>query len=132
VEALGLKNVWDVIFFYVDEIDGQKVFAEVEKDPPYLKAKIKFSRWAVDHALDRDLETVIIHELLHVVFEPIEIVSRTYCDGSGEVGTELAAAMEITADHLTMVLRRLKYPVEDAAYHDSELTAFRSKKEGIV
>lgn len=125
IKQLGLKGAWDITFYFVPDIDEQKIFAQVNKQPPYRKATIKFSRWAIDNALARELERVVIHELMHIVVDPLNAVARTYFDESGEVGNSLSDAIETVADHVTEVLYYTCYPSADSSYHDTFLTELR-------
>mgnify|MGYP001611769725 CR=1 FL=1 len=103
---------WDITWQFVDKLggaDGEDALARVTPIWPYKRAHIRFVRKPVDGAaLPTELETVIIHELCHLVAAPLwqEITDSL---GEGRVADRLHGTVETLMDAFALGLQYAWY-----------------------
>ena len=118
MRVLCLIGNWGVGYEFKDKItDSHSSFARVYSTAPYHKGFIVFDRPVVDAAQDEELETTIVHELLHLVLSPIMRSNQKYFGDDSFIATELSDSMESICDKLSNVFMAYKYG-GTSAYHD--------------
>ena len=109
MDRLGLGG-WDISWELVDTLPGEATLAIVTQQGSYTTAHVKFTRKGVDGIpTPYEIETVIIHELLHVLANPLSVFERDELGGAGRTAERLHAAVERVVDNISMILYNLRY-----------------------
>jgi hypothetical protein len=120
---LRLVPSWSISFRFTKQISPiNHVFAEITTNAPYCRAMIAFARSHVDAAPRRELELVILHELMHLVLMPVQAPKDTLLGGNNWLADQLMDGIERTADQLAILFLFLKYgPVATVPYQDQNV-----------
>lgn len=107
ITLLSLAD-WDITWQFVDKLagpDGDNAIARVTPIWPYQRAHIRLVRKAVDAAgLPGEIETVIVHELCHLVMAPLwEAIDDVL--GGGTIANRLHGHMETLMDIFALGLQ---------------------------
>ena len=98
---LGLDKQWDFQIEYT-KLEGTTA-AQVDVDHPYKRAVIRFSNKQIFFCDTAFAKRVVVHELVHVLFDEIEGPMGTWF-GGGELGKALHPHIESLVDVLTNLL----------------------------
>lgn len=133
MEALCLTGNWHVGYEFKDKItDSHSSFARIYSIPPYQKGFIVFDRPVVDAAYEQELEATVVHELFHLVLNPIQRKVQEYFGDDCFIATELHDVEESVCDKMAEALMAFRYG-STSAYHDSiTLESVLPKKEKLA
>lgn len=76
-KALGIhKPKWEYTITWSTKDDG--AYAECDAEPEYYKAAIGFNldKMSAERCSRRQVEGIVIHELLHVLFSPYTVIAN--------------------------------------------------------
>ncbi|KKN82272.1 hypothetical protein LCGC14_0310850 [marine sediment metagenome] len=110
-EFLGISHTWEIKFGFTDElgsvISGGEAAATIAFQHPYRQAIIQFSRTQVDRFSNDDLESCILHELIHIIVEEVNGPIKVLIGDDGSVYSELHNHIESLVDALTRIILRI-------------------------
>lgn len=119
--VLGLLSRWDLRIVFVDHVESafdgtQGAMEVVFTGGPYLSAKIRMRRAAFDELSHLERERLIIHELLHILYRPVNSeLTRSLGPGTSEIERRLAWVEEEILDNLAQALLSARYGTDAAA-----------------
>jgi hypothetical protein len=103
LRRLDLYNTWAVSVEIVCPSDLPKdALAAVDLNLPYQRATIRISRGYLARAPDGDLEHNLLHELVHLVLQPLTIVAEKHIPKGAKVHFQYAH--ESVTDAITHLL----------------------------
>src|SRR3990170_5337584 len=113
-EFLGLSQQWEITFSVVDGLRGQSKQGADEADTiadvifayPYLKAHLRIDKGHAVGCSNRDLESLILHELVHILLERIYGPIKEYFGANSAITNNLSSHFETAVDSLTRILLR--------------------------
>ena len=117
VDRLGTGGTWHISYRFKAEINDHKVFAETYQNLPYHKGTVIFDSVCVDAATKEELESAVIHELMHLLLSPMGECLHSQFGNTGYVGKILDDAQEECCENLAEALMHLRYG-HNRAYHD--------------
>ena len=88
---LGLDKTYRFKVFFLDElVTGGDSVAEILTEPPYKSAFVNFLNSFGENADEADIERAALHELLHLIVNPIKTIVHPHigpdvCDRTTEV-----------------------------------------------
>lgn len=105
IERLGFGADWSIAYGLTSRRGKatKGVFARININHPYRRAVIEYVRESLDAATDEELTDSTVHELAHLLLEPVTQLITEYL-GDAHVATELMQATETACDQVALRL----------------------------
>ena len=107
IERLGLETEWSISYSLTSrfpKVRTKGVFARVTTNSPYRRAVIEYVRKSLDSSTDDELADSTVHELAHLLLDPVTQAIKVYI-GDSYVATEILQTLETVCDQVAFRFR---------------------------